>query len=142
MNILIDTNVLLDFIQHREHFSASEQLLTLCAKREVHGFMAAHSVPNMFYVLRKDFSDEERREILLALVELIPVVNIDHEMIEVALKRKKFSDFEDCLQVECAKKIAADYIITRNVTDYTESEVKAFLPNEFLDKIVSEKSLN
>ena len=67
MNVLIDTNILLDFIQHREHFSVSEQIITLCAKNELNGFMASHSIPNMFYILRKDFTDDERREILLSL---------------------------------------------------------------------------
>ena len=66
MNVLIDTNILLDFIQHREHFSDSEQIITLCAKREINGFMAAHSVPNMFYILRKDFSESTAKAITAA----------------------------------------------------------------------------
>lgn len=67
INVLIDTNILLDFIQDREHFLLSEQILRFCAKKEINGFMAAHSIPNMFYILRKDFTDDERREILLSL---------------------------------------------------------------------------
>ncbi len=35
-----------------------------CAKKEVTGIMAAHSIPNLFYILRKDFSQEERRALL------------------------------------------------------------------------------
>ena len=138
MNVLIDTNILLDFIQHREHFSSSEKILTLCAKKEINGFLAAHSIPNMFYILRKDFSDEERREILLSLAELIPIVKIDHEKIVAALNKKSFKDFEDCLQSECAKEIGAEYIITRNVEDYSESEIKPILPDEFLNVLKKE----
>lgn len=133
INVLIDTNILLDFIQGREHFSLSEQILTFCAKKEINGFMAAHSIPNMFYILRKDFTDDERREILLSLAELIPVVKIDQEKIVTALNKKAFTDFEDCLQSQCAKEVNAEYIITRNVGDYSESEIKAILPADFLD---------
>ncbi|MCR5763929.1 MAG: hypothetical protein K6G00_11165 [Treponema sp.] len=74
-------------------------------KKEINGFMAAHSIPNMFYILRKDFKDSERREILLTLTELIPIVSIDHAKIVSALKAQDFSDFEDCLQSECAEEI-------------------------------------
>lgn len=133
INVLIDTNILLDFIQGREHFSLSEQILRFCAKKEINGFMAAHSIPNMFYILRKNFTDNERREILLSLAELIPVVKIDQEKIVTALNKKAFTDFEDCLQSQCAKEVNAEYIITRNVGDYSESEIKAILPADFLD---------
>lgn len=139
MNVLIDTNILLDFIQHREHFSVSEQIITLCAKNELNGFMASHSIPNMFYILRKDFTDDERREILLSLAELIPIVKIDHEKIVTALKKKSFTDFEDCLQSECAKEINAEFIITRNVDDYKESEIKAITPYDFLNTLKSKQ---
>ena len=139
MNVLIDTNILLDFIQHREHFSVSEQIITLCAKNELNGFMASHSIPNMFYILRKDFTDDERREILLSLAELIPIVKIDHEKIVTALNKKSFTDFEDCLQSECAKEINAEFIITRNVDDYKESEIKAITPYDFLNTLKSKQ---
>lgn len=135
MNVLIDTNILLDYIQHREYFSLSEQILTLCAKKEIYGFIAAHSVPNMFYLLRKDFSDAERRKILLSLTELLPVVGIDHAKIEGALRNNTFSDFEDCLQVECAKEINAAFIITRNAKDFLESEIAVITPEDFLKKL-------
>ncbi len=48
------------------------------------------------------------------------------------LENEEFSDFEDCLQMECAKAHEADYIITRNVSDYVTSEVKAIEPKDYL----------
>ena len=50
-----------------------------------------------------------------------------------ALEREEFSDFEDCLQDECAKGIGADYIITRNVKDFEQSKVPAITPEQFLE---------
>ena len=132
MNVLIDTNVLLDYIQQRSDFSAAAKIVELCAKREIDGFMAAHSVPNMFFILRKDFSQEERRELLLGLTALIPVIGIDGVKVNSALKQGNFKDFEDCLQAECAKEADAEYIITRNVSDYASSTVPAITPADFL----------
>ena len=135
MNVLIDTNIFIDFIQHRENFSDAEKILKLCATKRINGFMAAHSVPNMFYILRRYFSGEELREILLSLLELTPVISIDHDKIENALKQKSFTDFEDCLQSKCAKDIEAAYIITRNTKDYSESDIPALTAGEFLNKL-------
>ena len=48
------------------------------------------------------------------------------------LENENFSDFEDCLQMECAKSYKADYIVTRNVSDYETSEVKAIMPKDYV----------
>lgn len=48
------------------------------------------------------------------------------------LANDDFSDFEDCLQSECAKSYGADYIVTRNISDYVLSDIKAILPREYL----------
>lgn len=53
MRILPDTNVLLDYFRHREGFTSSEKILQACANNSVSGFVAAHSFPNMFYILRE-----------------------------------------------------------------------------------------
>lgn len=46
--------------------------------------------------------------------------------------KQGFSDFEDCLQVQCAKEVKADYIVTRNVNDYICSDVKVLTSKEFV----------
>ena len=35
--------------------------------------------------------------------------------------------------MECAKSYGADYIVTRNVVDYSTSEIKAIDPKEYLN---------
>ena len=47
-------------------------------------------------------------------------------------ENEDFSDFEDCLQMECAKSYGAEYIVTRNVSDYSVSDIKAIPPSEYL----------
>ena len=48
---------------------------------------------------------------------------------------KDFKDFEDCLQDECAINIDADYIITRNTSDFRTSTINAITPEQLLDKM-------
>lgn len=49
-----------------------------------------------------------------------------------ATENEAFSDFEDCLQEECAVEAMADYIVTRNPDDYRTSRIKVIEPDEFL----------
>ena len=67
---------------------------------------------------------------------ILDVVGIDKNKIINALSNDKFSDVEDCLQMECAKDFSADYIVTRNIKDFANSSIKPILPSDFL-KLVS-----
>lgn len=136
MKILLDTNILIDYISQRPSFVEDAQtILRLCSEKQVEGCIAAHSIMNAFYILRKALSLEERRETLSNLCCLLTVVGIDKIKIISALGNEKFSDVEDCLQMECAIDFSADYIVTRNVKDFANSKIPAILPGEFLKKI-------
>lgn len=132
MTVLLDTNVLLDYLQARTDFQSAEKIINLCADKKLTGFMAAHSVPDMYYILRKFFSDSARRDMILSLIDIAPVAEINHAKIVSALANINFSDFEDCLQDECAVAVFADYIITRNTQDFAQSAVSAITPDDFL----------
>lgn len=67
------------------------------------------------------------------LCRTFDVEGIDKVKVISALANENFSDFEDCLQMECAKSYEADYIVTRNICDYTASEVKAITPKDYLE---------
>ena len=86
----------------------------------------------MFFILRKDYTAKERREILSNLCTIFDVEGIDKAKLLSGLANEEFSDFEDCLQMECAKNYGAEYIITRNISDYSASSIKAILPSEYL----------
>ena len=60
---------------------------------------------------------------------------IDSFKIISALDNGTFDDFEDCLQMECAKSYGAGYIVTRNIDDYKVSEIKAILPKDYLEML-------
>lgn len=134
MRILIDTNVLLDYILLREPFTQDAQkIIDYCRQEILNGAMAAQSVADMFYILRKDIVIEQRRRILLRLCDILHVEGVDKNKLVCALENKNFTDFEDCLQTECALSFGADYIITRNVDDYVASEVPCITPKDFCD---------
>lgn len=131
--ILIDTNIVLDYLLTRDPFyEAAKKVILTCTEGNTKGCIAAHSVSNMFFILRKDFNAEERREVLTDLCMIFDVEGIDREKLLAGLRNEEFLDFEDCLQMECAKSYGAEYIVTRNIADYKMSEVKAILPEDYL----------
>lgn len=131
--ILVDTNVLIDYLLEREPFFAdAKEIILSCAEGKIKGCIAAHSISNMFFILRKDYDVKERREVLSNLCSIFDVEGIDKEKLLAGLSNENFSDFEDCLQMECAKSYGAEYIVTRNVSDYATSEVQAIEPKDYL----------
>ena len=133
MVLFIDTNVLIDFLAKRDSFqSAIDKVFELILTGQAKGFVASHSITNIWYILRKDFSSEERRELLLALLMYFDVVSLDKELLIQGLYRNDFSDYEDCLQEECACSAKADYIVTRNKKDFSQSRVTVVTPEELV----------
>lgn len=136
MVLLIDTNVIMDFIMKREPYAEDAiRMIDLCNRRQFTGYIAAHTISDLFYILRKDFSISQRKEMLKAICEIFEISGIDRRKILAALDNDGFTDFEDCLQMECALEIGADYIITRNLSDYANSEITVMEPRTFLGMI-------
>ena len=132
MVLLVDTNVILDFILKREPFyDDANAVLTLCSKSDNVGLIALHSVTNIFYILRK-MPDELRRRKLSDICCILEVVGTSHSEVISAIENSAFKDFEDCIQTKCAKTARADYIISRNKSDFLLSEVPVLTPQEFI----------
>ena len=136
MRVLIDTNVILDILLFREQFfDKSDEAIRICTQNAVECSLAAHTITNIYYLTRKHFkNDEERREVILNLFKTFKIIKVDSKKLMTALKNREFNDFEDCLQVECAKSIKADYIITRDAKDFANSEILCLTPEEFCNK--------
>lgn len=131
MIILIDTNVILDYLIEREgFFNDARKIMKVCADGEVQGYVAFHSLPNLWFILRKKPNDI-RREMLKQICTLLSVVSAGHNEVVHAIETTEFKDFEDCLQDKCAVTVKADYIVTRNVTDYKFADTKVITPSEF-----------
>ena len=77
MVILVDTNIIIDALANREPYADdAKRIMEKCAAREITGILAAHSIPNLFYILRKNFSQEERRFLLKNLCEIFQILKM------------------------------------------------------------------
>lgn len=137
MILLIDTNIVLDYLLKREPFYAdAKAVMMLCSSDKVEGCIALHTITTIWYILRK-IPDNTRRLALKSLCELLQVVGTTHEEVVAALDNTDFKDFEDCIQTKCAKSAHADYIVTRNISDFAQSEIPAVLPQNAINTVNS-----
>ena len=135
MKVLIDTNVILDVLCSRQPFvDDAAKIFRLCEINKIDGYISALSVPNIVYVMRKELDNEKIKDILEKLSLIVTTVDLKADDIKKAASLD-FNDFEDALQSVAAKRIKADYIVTRNGKDFSKSQVKAISPTELL-KIV------
>ena len=136
MAVLIDTNILLNYITNREdkYLNESVRIVELCALKKLNGYIAFHTLSTLWHVLRKK-SSKDRRDNLRDICTIFSVASASQTEIINAIEDDSFADFEDCLQDKCAKEVGADYIITVNKKDFANSEIEAINPCEFLKKI-------
>ena len=135
MNVLIDTNILLDVLCKRPDFyEDSAKIFKLCEIRKISGVVSALIISNIVYILRKELDAEKTKEILDNLFLIFFVADLKADDLKKAADMK-FKDYEDAVQSACAVRVKADYIITRNTRDFTKSKVKAIEPAELLKQI-------
>ena len=132
LKILIDLNVILDVLQRREPFYAMSARVLAAAERGVlEGWVAAHSLTTLFYLLARYQSAEQARVALTDLLTFLSVAAIDHMVIEQALNLP-YPDFEDAVQMMAAVRSGVRYLITRNVRDYDMGPLPVLQPVELL----------
>jgi predicted nucleic acid-binding protein len=136
IKVFVDTNILVDLLSDRKPFSKfAIELFQRAENKEIELFTSSHSVATTHYLLKKYLEEKLLREILLSLTDYVGIISIDSEMIKRGLK-SKHKDFEDSLQMLAANSIGKlDYLVTRNLKDFKDSEVKALSPDELLSKI-------
>ena len=132
LQVLIDLNVILDVLQRREpFFTASTQVLASAETGQIEGWIAAHSVTTLFYLLAKDRSAQLARVAISDLLTILSVAAVDQGVIEQALSLP-YDDFEDAVQMTAAARSGADYLVSRNVADYKEGPLPVLQPAELL----------
>ena len=132
MKLLIDGNILLDVLQKRApHYEDSAKVWKMCETDMADGYISALTFANLVYIMRKELDAEKVSEVLKKMSLIFIFEDLTASDINAAAEMK-WADFEDAVQAATAKRIHADYIITRNVKDFKNSEVIAFTPSEFL----------
>ena len=134
MRLLIDANILLDVLQKREpHYKDSSLVWKLCETGQDEGFVSALTFANLVYIMRQELDAGQIRSVLDKLQLIFKFADYTVSDMEKAANLE-WNDFEDAIQSVTAYRMAADYIITRNVRDFSKSAVTSFTPSEYLER--------
>lgn len=138
MDILIDTNVILDVLLRREPFyKDAARICILSEKGIIRAYISATTVTDIYYIVRKELKSKELAfELLIDILKTINIASATEIDIYEAIDLK-WDDFEDSVQYVIGKRIDVKHIITRNPKDFLNSQIKTMSPEEYLSKHIS-----
>lgn len=135
MKVLIDTNIILDVLCNRKDFvDDSLKIFKLCEVKKITGYISALSFANIVYIMRKELDSKMVKDTLEKLTLIFEIVDLKADDLKRA-SILEFKDYEDAIQSVQANRIKANYIITRNIKDYSTSKVTAIKPSELIERI-------
>ena len=141
MKLLLDTNVVIDYVGRRDPFfkdAASLVIMQLFGDAQL--FMPAQGVTDVSHILKRcsqDTSDELQRAIC-NFCETVQPISLSAADIQRACELG-WNDMEDCLVSVAATKIGADYLVTRNISDFTRSNVPVVTPAQMMQRIADKR---
>lgn len=135
MKLFLDANVVLDLVLKRQSFFDDiAKIVTVSENKNYKLYMSSVTFVTVNYIACK-FADKKNVLNSLKMLRVVfDVLSVTETEIDKALY-SKFSDFEDAVQHYCAVKNNCDYIITRDLKDFKNSEIPVMTPTEFLISI-------
>lgn len=130
---LVDTNVVIDMLLDREDADAACAVFDGAERGDYYLHICALSFTTIFYSLRKILSREDRINVMAQLKEAMEVVEVEGNVIDMALK-SGWKDFEDAvLNFSAVVNPQISAIITRNTKDFKDSSLEVVDSVEFLN---------
>lgn len=123
MRVLVDTNVILDLFLEREPFvNDAEALFKAIETQQLGGFVTATTLTDIFYIVRKQRNREIAKQAIFRILTAMQVCTVDRSILEAAIS-SQMPDFEDAIQLACAMSENLDAIVTRDVQDFTRTNL-------------------
>lgn len=134
MRLFIDGNIILDVLQSRTPYVNDSALIwKICETNQAEGYVSSLTFANLVYVMRNELSSETIEKVLQKLMIVFHFTDLTGEDLKKAASLR-WNDFEDAVQSVTAGRIHADYIITRNIRDFSQSKTPVLTPLEFLQR--------
>ena len=127
--------MILDVLLNRSPWVTDSQAVWDASHRqEIHGYVVATTVTNLFYVARKLVGQPLALKGVCDCLAAFDVVSVDQMILQDATSLPG-SDFEDNVAIRCAAMSGMDAIVTRNLADFAGSPVPAISPAELLIRL-------
>jgi predicted nucleic acid-binding protein len=136
VRVLIDTNIVLDFLLQREPFFQDAELLFQAIDADqVIGYVTAITLTDIFYISRKHTrSVEQARQAVSETLTVMLICPIDRSVLESAFN-SGLVDFEDAVQIFGAVAQRLDGILTRDNKGFLSSPIPVLSIQELLQQL-------
>ena len=136
MKVLVDTNVLLDFLLEREPFKKdAEELFAAIDSGQIIGYITATTLTDIFYIARKHTrSLELAREAVSSTLETMTICPVNRNVLEAAFA-SGLKDFEDAVQIYSAIAQNLDAIVTPDTKGFVSSPIPVYTVQKLLEKL-------
>ena len=136
MKVLVDTNVALNILLYQPNFfSGSKKVFDLAEINAFEAFISASAITDIYYIASKKLGKKVAREnIKQHLLSVFKPATVTDSHIYQALDLE-WGDFEDSVQFVVGEGLGVDYIITRNVQDFSSGSIPAVTPEQFIQVI-------
>jgi predicted nucleic acid-binding protein len=135
MKIMLDLNVMLDIFQERHpYYKASSMVISKVLNFEALGLLPSHALTTIYYLTSKFSGKQKADELIDWMLTYFEIVAAYKESF-IRARSLPINDFEDAVVISLAESANCNFIITRNISDFKESPIKALTPEEFLNII-------
>jgi predicted nucleic acid-binding protein len=125
--LLLDLNVLLDVVLERPGAAVAAQVWAALERGRGQGFIPAHGVTTIFYVVSRAQGRAFARQATEALMQAFTVAHVDQETLRRAMALD-WPDFEDAVCAAAAEACGCDGIVTRDPDGFPGSPVEVIDP--------------
>lgn len=133
--VLIDLNIIIDFLNKRDDHEAALAVYDKCVKKEIQGYVSSHEITTLSYFLEKEkYERVKRNKIISNLLDNLSVLTAHEEILRKSLI-SELEDYEDAVIDELASNEGIDYIVTRNLKDFKKSRNRIYTAREILDVV-------
>jgi len=136
VKILIDTNIILDYLLEPEPFSEdAEMLFQAIDSGQIIGYVTATTLTDIFYIARRQTqSIELARQAISTTLTIMVICPVNRAILDAAFT-SGLADFEDAVQIYCAVYQSLDAIITRDRKGFSNSAIPVLSVRQLLEQL-------
>ena len=142
MNVLLDTNVIIDLLQKREPWWKDAAIIfRAAALKQVSACITTKQLADIHFFTRRQLkgqadAESKTRRITGALLSLLILLDVTASDCQSAFAIDN-GDYEDAMLIASATRASMDYIITRNPLHFKTSPVLIVSPSDFVNLLPS-----
>lgn len=132
MNVLFDTNVILDVLLARSPFKAdATTLMKKVETNDIRGLLCATTITTIHYFVARQYNQQDALKGITSLLKMFDIAPVNKSILDQATQ-SKIADFEDAVLHESALLTGADAIVTRNSKDFKHASLVIYQPHELV----------